>query len=190
MWVKGDVTPGDDPQLLVQRAVEGDAESFGRLYELYIDQVYRHVYYRVSNSSDAEDITAQVFLNAWRAMPRYRYMGKPFQVWLLSIAHNLVVDYYRAQKSQSSIDDVVIASGESTDPVLAAERNFASAEVRQAIMKLKREQQQVIVLRFIDGLEYPDIAAIMGKREGAVRVILHRGLTALRGVLRSERRAE
>lgn len=190
MSTKGDVISETAKSVLVDNAIRGDAESFGKLYEMCVDQVYRHIYYRVGNTVDAEDMTAQVFLNAWKAMPRYKNMGRPFQAWLLSIAHNLVIDHYRARKSQSSIDDVVLPSGDADDPVMTAERKFASLEVRKAIVKLKRDQQQVVVLRFIDGLEYPDIAAIMGKSEGAVRVIQHRALAALRGILGSERAKE
>lgn len=75
----------EETWLLVERAVQGDAETFGKLYDLYVDRVYRHVYYRVGNQADAEDLTSQVFLNAWRAISRYRPMGRPFVVWLLSL---------------------------------------------------------------------------------------------------------
>lgn len=173
-------TKSPDPDVVL--AVGGDTEAFGRLYETHVDQVHRHIYYRVSSEPDAEDLTSQVFLNAWRSIPRYKYMGKPFQVWLLSIAHNLVVDYYRAHKSQSSLEDVVVPSQDRDDPVLSAERRIVREELGQAVLGLKREQRQAVILRFVDGLEYPDIAAIMGKREGAVRVILHRALSNVRDV--------
>jgi len=187
VWTRGEAVSDAEKAALVENSVKGDSDSFGKLYELHVDQVYRHIYYRVGNSVDAEDLTAQVFLNAWRAVPRYKNMGRPFQVWLLSIANNLVIDHYRARRNQTSLDDVVIASDDRDDPVAAAERAMDSEEVRDAIIKLKRDHQQVIVLRFIDGLEYPDIAAIMGKSEGAVRVIQHRALAALKGILKSER---
>lgn len=168
---------------LVERAVGGDADSFGQLYDLYVDRIYRHLYYRVGNAAEAEDLTAQVFLNAWRAMGRYRQMGRPFVVWLLSIAHNLLVDHYRARRESTPIDDVIIPAGDSADPVTLAERSFASVELRQAIRKLKRDQQIVVVMRYIDGMDYADIAAVVGKSEGAVRVILHRSLGALRAIM-------
>lgn len=181
-------TLAQDPQVapLVDRAIAGDAESFGHLYDLYVDRIYRHLYYRVGNADEAEDLAAQVFLNAWRAMGRYRPMGRPFVVWLLSIAHNLLVDHYRARRDTTSLDDVIIPADDTADPVTLAERSFASASLRQAIRKLKRDQQVVVVMRYIDGMDYSDIAGLLHKSEGAVRVILHRGLIALRGILGKE----
>jgi len=177
-----------DPEedLLVERAVAGDADSFGRLYDLFYDRVYRHLYYRVGNAAEAEDLAAQVFVKALRAIGRYRAMGRPFFVWLLSIAHNLLVDHYRSRRESSSIDDIIIPADDSADPVALAERSFASASLRQAIMKLKKDQQAVVLMRYIDGLEYAEIASSLHKSEGAVRVILHRSLIALRKVITAE----
>jgi RNA polymerase sigma-70 factor (ECF subfamily) len=174
-----------DPQevFLVEQAIAGDAESFGQLYDKYIDKVYRHLYYRTGNAAEAEDLAAQVFLKAWNAIGRYRQMGRPFGVWLLSIGHNLLIDYYRSRKENATLDDVIIPAGDSADPVLLAEKSFATASLRQAIKKLKKDQQAVVVMRYIDGLEYGEIAQALDKREGAVRVILHRSLLALRGIM-------
>lgn len=177
-----------DPQELaqVEKAITGDAESFGQLYDRYIDRIYRHLYYRVGNPAEAEDLAAQVFLKAWNAMGRYKPMGRPFGVWLLSIAHNLLVDHYRAKRDSTSIDDVIIPADDSADPVTLAEKSFASAALRQGIKKLKRDQQVVVVMRYIDGVDYSDIAAFLNKSEGAVRVILHRALLSLRGIMGPE----
>lgn len=184
--------PGREQEVsaLVEAAVKGDAESFGRLYDIYGERIYRHIYYRVGDPTDAEDLTAQVFLNAWRAISRYRSMGRPFIVWLLSIARNLVVDHYRARKEHTSLDGVVVVAGERDDPQAEVERTLTGQGLREAILKLKKDQQMVIVLRFIDDLEYPDIAAIMGKSEGAIRVIQHRALIALRSILKKEEGGE
>jgi len=87
-----------DAELIV-RAVQGDADAFGDLYERYLDQIYRYVYYRVANSLEAEDLTETVFLKAWESLPGMRTNVKSmnFQAWLYRIAHNLVVDRYRMQ---------------------------------------------------------------------------------------------
>lgn len=181
-------TVAQDPQevFLVEQAIAGDAESFGQLYDKYIDKVYRHLYYRIGNAAEAEDLAAQVFLKAWNAMGRYRQMGRPFGGWLLSIGHNLLIDYYRSRKENAALDDVIIPAGDSADPVLLAEKSFATASLRQAITKLKKDQQAVVVMRYIDGLEYGEIAQALDKSEGAVRVILHRSLLALRGIMGKE----
>ncbi len=183
MTERGTLTQDPEEVLLVEQAIAGDADSFGQLYDRYADKVYRHVYYRVGNPAEAEDIAAQVFLKAWNAMGRYRPMGRPFGVWLLSIGHNLLIDYYRSRKENASLDDVIIPAGDTADPVVLAEKSFASATLRQAIRKLKKDQQAVVVMRYIDDLEYAEIAQALDKSEGAVRVILHRSLLALRGIM-------
>lgn len=177
-----------DPQevVLIEQAITGDADSFGQLYDQYLDKVYRHLYYRVGNATEAEDLAAQVFLKAWKAMGRFKPMGRPFGVWLLSIAHNLLVDHYRARRDSTPIDDVIIPADDSADPVALAERSFATVHLRQAISKLKREQQVVVIMRYIDGMEYADIASFLHKSEGAVRVILHRSLHSLRRIMGTE----
>ncbi|MBI4497981.1 MAG: sigma-70 family RNA polymerase sigma factor [Chloroflexi bacterium] len=180
------VLPDAEAAALVERAVGGDRESFGRLYDAYVDRIYRHIYYRVGNPTEAEDLTAQVFLNAWKAIGRYRQMGRPFVVWLLSIANNQVIDFYRAQKDRTYLDDPGVTISDGIDPEEIAERDYTTQELQEAIQKLKPDQRRVLVLRFIDGLDYADIAAIMQKKEGAVRVIQHRALLALRKLLRTE----
>jgi hypothetical protein len=80
---------------LVDAAIAGDGTAFAALYDLHLDRVYRHVYYRVGNRADAEDLTQQVFLQAWRAIGRYRRTAAPFIAWLLTIAHNAIVSHYR-----------------------------------------------------------------------------------------------
>jgi len=90
-----------DEAMLVQRAIGHDAEAFGRLYDMYVDRVYRHIYYRVSNEADSEDLTQQVFLKAWQAIDRYKKTASPFIAWLMTVSHNLVVDFYRAKKDKS-----------------------------------------------------------------------------------------
>ena len=175
---------------VVGRAVAGDQESFGRLYDLYADRVYRHIYYRVSNTADAEDLTAQVFMNAWKAIGRYKQMGRPFVVWLLSIAGNQVIDFYRARKEHTYLDDPSIVITDGIDPEEIAERGWTRQALQEAIVRLKPDQRRVVVLRFVDGLDYADIAAIMQKKEGAVRVIQHRALLALRKLLAIEVRGQ
>lgn len=174
-----------DEMAIVSRVKSGDKEARGELCERYRDKLYRHFYYRVG-SAEAEDLTQQVLLKAIRVIDRYIPMGKPLSSWLLRIAHNLLVDYYRAKKETASIDDVIIPTGDSADPTLLAEKDFNNHQLYQAIKRLKRDQQFVILARDIDGVAYPDIAQHMKKSEGAVRVIRHRALISLRGMLEKE----
>ncbi len=168
---------------LVDKAIDGDGDAFGRLYDMHVDRVYRHIYYRVSNTTDAEDLTQQVFIKAWQAIRRYKKTASPFLAWLIKISHNLVIDFYRSKKSEAYIDFDIVATKPETDPAHLAEAQFNRQEVRHAINKLHGAQQQVILMRFIEDFSYPEIAAALGKSEGAIRVILHRGLAKLKTIL-------
>jgi len=175
-----------DDTLLIQRAVGRDPDAFGRLYDMYVDRVYRHIYYRVSNVADAEDLTQQVFLKAWQAIGRYRKMASPFLAWLITISHNLVVDFYRTRKDKTYLEAEVVAGDLASNPERVTEARFDQQKLRRAILQLRGEQQKVIMLRFIEGFGYEEIAPLLGKREGAVRVIQHRALAKLRNILEKE----
>ena len=176
---------------LVQRAVDRDRAAFTALYDNCIDKVYRHVYYRVSNRIDAEDITQEVFIKAWKAIDKYKRTGAPFVAWLIAIAHNLIIDYYRAKKNFASLEEAD-ARGQidGANPEAMAEAMFKQNDVRDAISKLKEEKQKVILMRFIDGFSYREIANFMGKSEGAIRVIQYRALNDLRDMLMSSEQVE
>ena len=180
-----DVPP--DVDLLVGKAIEGNAEAFGRMYDMYVDRVYRHIYYRVGSVSDAEDLTQQVFLKAWQAIHRYRKTTSPFLAWLIRISHNLVIDFYRSRKTKTYLDFDVVASEPESSPEHLVETHFNQQQMRRTILELPGDQQQVILMRFIEGFSYPEIAASLGKSEGAVRVIQHRALIKLRKILEKVR---
>jgi len=177
-----------DESALVQRAVRHDAEAFGRLYDMHVDRVYRHIYYRVGNEHDAEDLTQQVFLRAWQAIHRYKKTTSPFVAWLMTISHNLVVDFYRTRKDKTYLEAEVLADGPASSPEHVAETSFEQQRLRKAILQLGGDEQQVVILRFIEGFEFAEIASVMKKKEGNVRVILHRALAKLRDVLEEERK--
>lgn len=174
--------------LLVQRAVNRDAEAFGRLYDMHVNRVYRHIYYRVGNTADAEDLTQQVFLKAWQAISRYKKTASPFLAWLMTISHNLVVDFYRTKKDKSYLDASVIAGDPQSSPEQLAEARFEQQRLQRGILQLSGDEQQVVMLRFIEGFEFREIASLLGKKEGAIRVILHRALVKLRHILAKEKR--
>ena len=177
-----------DEAILVQRAIGHDAEAFGRLYDMNVDRVYRHIYYRVGNEQDAEDLTQQVFLKAWQAIHRYKKTASPFVAWLMTISHNLVVDFYRARKDTAHLEAEVLANGSALSPERAAEASFEQQRLRRAILQLGGDEQQVVILRFIEGFEFSEIASLMKKKEGNVRVILHRALVKLRDILEKEKK--
>ncbi len=187
MHQEGHAETKADDTLLIQRAISGDTDAFGKLYDMYVDRVYKHLYYRVGNIADAEDLTQQVFLKAWQAIGRYKKTASPFLAWLMTISHNLVVDYYRTKKDKAYLEAEVTANDLASSPEGIAEARYVQQQLRRVILQLPGEQQQVVLLRFIEGFRYAEIAAVLGKSEGAIRVILHRALVKLRHILEKGR---
>lgn len=183
----GSEEQSSDEAMLVWRAIGRDAEAFGRLYDMHVDRVYRHIYYRVGNEQDAEDMTQQVFLKAWQAIDRYKKMSTPFIAWLMTISHNLVVDFYRTRKDKAYLEAEVLADGPASNPEQATETSLEQQRLRKAILQLGSDEQQVIILRFIEGFEFVEIASVLKKKEGNVRVILHRALVKLRNILEKDK---
>ena len=171
---------------MVQKAIGHDASAFGRLYDMHIDRVYRHIYYRVGNQADAEDLTQQVFLKAWQAIGRYKKMASPFIAWLMTISHNLVVDFYRTRKDRAYLEAELLADDSTLSPERATEAGFQQQRLRRAVLQLSGNEQQVVILRFMEGFEFAEIASLLKKKEGNVRVILHRALMKLRSILEKE----
>jgi RNA polymerase sigma-70 factor (ECF subfamily) len=176
-----------DEIVLVQRAVGHDTEAFGRLYDIHVDRIYRHIYYRVGNETDAEDLTQQVFLKAWEAIHKYKRTTSPFVAWLMTISRNLVVDFHRTRKDRAPLEAEILADDSASRPEQATEAGFEQQRLRRAVLQLGGHEQQVVVLRFMEGFEFREIASVMGKKEGNVRVILHRAMVKLRKILEEEK---
>jgi len=176
------VPKGVSEDRLVQEAVKHNWTAFTELYERHIERIYRHIFYRVSNQADAEDITQETFLKAWKSIDKYKNTGTPFVYWLLTIANNLAADRHHRQQK------LVISDGEKvglvSDPEGLAEKNYNNNQVKAAILKLKGDKQKVILMHFIDGFSYREIAQALHKSEGAIRVIQYRALEDLRGILK------
>ena len=173
-----------DERELVERAIRREADAFGELYDMHVVRVYRHIYYLVGRISEAEDLTAQTFLQAWEAIHRYQTRGAPFLSWLLRIAHNLAISHLRSKRDGAQLHDGLVDDDHQRDPERVAEQQVDGERVRQAILRLGNEQRQVIILRFVEDLDYREVASIIGKSVAAVRVIQHRALCALRKQMR------
>lgn len=180
----------ENVNLLVERAIGGDAEAFGSLYDIFVDRIYQYVYYRVRSKDDVEDITQQVFIRAWKAINKYRITSKPFIAWLLKISQNLVRDFYRSRKVTISIDNEMEIPGADESPERQAESEYEQKEIRRIISALPDEQRQVIMMKFIEGFSYTEIAASLQKSEGAIRVIQHRALKKMRSMLEEEKNSQ
>jgi RNA polymerase sigma-70 factor (ECF subfamily) len=173
---------------LVQQAVTGDASAFAKLYDICVDRVYKHVFYRVSNPADAEDITQECFTRAWKAVGRYKNTGAPFVAWLIAISDRLAVDQYRKRRKlvQQDAEYFEPLEGNAADPADQAEMDFEAGLVRRAVMRLGRDKQRVVLMYFIDGFSHREIARHLNKSEGTVRVIQYRALADLRRMLAGE----
>jgi RNA polymerase sigma-70 factor, ECF subfamily len=170
---------------LVREAIKRDKVAFSDLYDLYVDRIYRHVFYRVSNHADAEDITQDTFLRAWQSIDKFKKTEAPFLAWLITIANNLTTSHFRS-RSKNIITDTQFENNSGTpndDPAGIVEANFSDTVVKQAVQHLKGDKQKVILMHFIDGFEYREIARILKKSEGAIRVIQFRALEDLRHLL-------
>jgi RNA polymerase sigma-70 factor (ECF subfamily) len=146
-------------------------------------RIYRHIYYLVGDAREAEDLTAQTFLKAWEAIDRYKERGAPIVAWLLRIAHNLTVSYLRSKRDHSELDEGYVDQKRSGNPEEVLEQTADEKSVRDAVLRLRDEQRQVIMLRFVEELDYKDVAAMIGKSVPAVRVIQHRALGNLRRLM-------
>jgi len=175
-----------DEAAILTRAVEGDGDAFGELYDLHVARIYRYIYYMTRSPTEAEDLTAQTFLKAWQAISRYEMRGPPFIHWLLRIAYNVTLNYLRGQRRHETISRIKYLEDRALTPEKVLEQQDTATRVRQALLRLAPSQRQVLVLRFIEGLPYCEIADIMGKSIGAIRVIQHRALNNLRGLLTLE----
>jgi RNA polymerase sigma-70 factor (ECF subfamily) len=167
---------------VISRAVHKDPGAFTELYSRYATRVYRHIYYLVGNRQEAEDLTAEAFLNAWKAVERYEDRGVPIESWFLRIGHNLAIKYLKRHRIHVPAEDTLEADPRLSPEVLQ-ERAAEQVAVRTAILKLPDVQRQVVIWRCLEGMDYGDVAAMLGRSEGNIRVIQHRALKRLRKLL-------
>ncbi len=168
---------------LVHRAQAGDADAFGELYDRYVDLVYRYIYYRVGSTQLAEDLTSETFLRALRRITSFTWQGRDVGAWFVTIARNLVADHYKSGRFRLELTtDDVTESGVTPlqdgpeGVVLEAMQNKVLLE---AVKQLNAEQQECIVLRFLQGLSVAETAAVMGKNDGAIKALQYRAIRSL-----------
>ena len=173
----GSLSPSEEAQL-VAKAKE-DPSAFGDLYELHFQRMYRFVYSRVQDRAVAEDVTSEVFMKALRSIGRYQDTGRPFSAWLYQIAVNAVADRYRSQRPVEDIDEQYQLSDGSSLEDTATHRDELR-RIWRLIEELPDQQRTALVLKFQEDMKIEDIAVAMGKSPGAVKLLVHRGVTRLR----------
>src|ERR687886_655262 len=163
--------------------------DFSDLYRAHVRDVYSYAYYRVGNHHDAEDLTEQTFLQAYRHFERAREesQGRPLRPWLIRIAHNLAANYYRdrSRRPQTNIDDAGAISTPHTTEGLVQDRDDL-ARILRGVQQLPDDRREALIMRFALGMDNREIARALGRTDGATKVLLHRAIGLL--VLRTRRR--
>ncbi len=176
----------DSDAFLVVRATHRDRDAFSQLYNRYFHRIYRFIWLKVNNSADAEDLTAGVFLNAWRTIDHFSPKHEAsFAAWIFKLAHNALIDRYRRQHDVVSLDTLEIYERNKSrnGPEDMLESRLTLMALRQALEMLTNEQRDVVLLRFVEGLSAREVGDILGKQEGTVRGMQFRAIEALRRAL-------
>lgn len=174
---KNQMSPQDDIQALIA-AAQNDPVAFGRLYDRYVQPIYRYVYSRVGSAHEAEDITSQTFVAAYESLARYRERGQ-FSAWLFRIARSKMNDNFRRNRREVPLE----AAGqilEREDALGVLIRAEELSRIRFLVNHLNEEEQELIRLRYVAGLSFLEIADLLGKREDAVKKSVYRLLARLK----------
>jgi RNA polymerase sigma-70 factor, ECF subfamily len=170
---------------LIEAAGRGEKTSFTKLYDYYMPAIYRFIYVKVSHRHIAEDLTHEVFLSAWQNLPRYRHKGFPFSSWLYKLARNRVIDHYRGLKPSTDIENINPEELKINSVIESTlDDDFQFQLVKSAIQALKPDQQDVLIMKFIEDLSHKEIALTLKKSEGAIRLIQHRAIQELKKQLK------
>ncbi|HEV7707302.1 MAG TPA: ECF subfamily RNA polymerase sigma factor, BldN family, partial [Asanoa sp.] len=174
---------------LVERAQAGESEAFGLIYDRYVDTVFRFVYFRVGNRQLAEDLTSDTFLRALKRIGSFTWQGRDLGAWLVTIARNLVADHFKSGRYRLEVTtgDVLDADredrGPEGSPEAAVVDHITNVALLTAVKQLNPEQQECIVLRFLQGFSVAETAQSMGKNEGAIKALQYRAVRALARLL-------
>jgi RNA polymerase sigma-70 factor (ECF subfamily) len=166
---------------LVDLARAGDAEAFGQLYDHYHVSIYRFVYYRVGSVSLAEDLTSETFFRALRSMSSFRWQGKDFGAWLMTIARNLTSDHFKAGRTrlEQTTADMSPHDGTTEGPESTVLTSLTNEALLGALTLLPHEQQECLIMRFLQGLSITETALVLGRSDGAVKQLQLRGVRNL-----------
>jgi RNA polymerase sigma-70 factor (ECF subfamily) len=170
---------------LVALSQQGDGEAFGEIYDAYVDSIYRYLYYRVGSHAVAEDLTSETFLRALRRIDSFSWQGKDIGAWFTTIARNLVTDHVKSSRFRLEVTTADMLDADRADEGIEGEvlSRLQNAALLDAVKELKAEQQECIVLRFLQGLSVAETADVMGRTEGAVKQLQLRAVRALAKLL-------
>jgi RNA polymerase sigma-70 factor (ECF subfamily) len=167
------ISPPQSDLDLLQQAKTGDGAAFGKLYDIYIKPIYNFIFYKTLIKETAEDITSIVFTKAWQKIGQFK--GESVAAWLYAISRNAVADYYRREKNNLNIEDFWDLAN--TDNFLEKiDLGLAFGEIKKAMQSLSAREREIIIMRFWLDMSFKEIAASLGKQEGAVKMTLKRSL--------------
>lgn len=180
----------DDPKALMRLAKNGDDDAFGRLYQIYFTPVFRYIYLRTRNKEETEDLVQNVFIKVFKSIGSFQEKGVPPLAYFFTVARNIVIDHWRKKKDILAGDPEKILNripDPSESPHELSEKKDNEKMISRAIEELTGEQQEVIILKFINEFSNREIAVFLGKTEAAVRQLQCRALKNLRGYFKESK---
>ncbi|HEU4811308.1 MAG TPA: sigma-70 family RNA polymerase sigma factor [Nocardioides sp.] len=166
---------------LVELARKGDADAFGMLYDHYQGSVYRFLFYRTRSTTLAEDLTSETFFRALRSMTNFRWQGKDFGAWLMTIARNLATDHFKAGRTRLELttEDMGLHDDCTEGPESSVLAGLTNEILLRALKELPDEQRDCLIMRFLQGMSIAETAAVLGRSDGAVKQLQLRGVRNL-----------
>ena len=173
----------NDEAKLIQRAKQGDPAAFAEIYEQCQPPIYRYIFYQLGDAATAEDLTSEVFIRLVEKIDRFTYRGRPLLAWLYTIARNLVTDHHRRTKQVQPLESDMQLAADTIDVEGSVLGKLTQRRLTIAITHLTEDQRQVILLRFIEGLDNATVATMLGKSVNSIKALQHRALDSLRRIL-------
>jgi len=167
----------EEEHRIVLAAKGGDRAAFAELYNQYVDAIHAYAYHQTGSRERAEDVTATTFARAFEEIARFEWRGVPYSAWLYRVASNLLAREHRRPR-WSELPDTAMDPGEG--PEAAAVRGERALRVRAALQHLSADQRRAVALRYGSGLRNAEVAKVMGKSEGAVKLLIFRATATLR----------
>jgi RNA polymerase sigma-70 factor (ECF subfamily) len=169
-------------KILFLRVKNKDHEAYGQFYDLYVDRIYRFIFFKINSEDDAKDLTSEVFLKTWQYIKDNRNV-KNLNAFIYMVARNSVIDFYRSRSKKQETEELIGESHNniSDDSLLLQKmKEFEVADLLKALNTLKDEYREIIILRYLDELSVKEIALVLKKSPGAVRILVYRALNALK----------
>lgn len=173
-------------QKLIHDARNGDREAFGKLYDTFLDAVYRFVYFRVGARVDAEDITEAVFVSIFEHIGDYKEQGVPFQAWLFRIARNKIIDHYRSHKPRVPLEEAGDVPDGNENVEHRVEITLTNEYILSCVRQLPASYQEIVILKYIEDKTNEEISMLLDKPLAHVRVLQSRALQKLRAIVDHE----